>query len=166
MKGMYYDNKQRMKNVIFDEQVHYYKKNDMQREIIIQRLHEKGCRLTKQRQVLLDIILEQDCTNCKEMYYKASAMDVSIGMATVYRMVSVLEEIGVFSRKNIYKISCDKECNKENACVIEFTDNTCCHLSVKAWHEVLAEGLRACGYAEGKRISRIEVKGCSIEWDK
>lgn len=56
-----------MKNVTFDEQVHYYKKNDMQREIIIQRLHEKGCRLTKQRQVLLDIILEQDCTNCKGM---------------------------------------------------------------------------------------------------
>lgn len=148
-----------MKKTISDEQVHYYK-NDVQREIIIKKLREKGCRITQQRQILLSIILEQDCTSCKEMYYKANAIDASIGMATVYRMVSVLEEIGVFSRKNLYKISCGMECNKENACVIEFEDNTYCRLSARSWYEVISEGLKICGYGEGKRINSVVVERC------
>lgn len=149
-----------MKNVRSDEQIHYYK-NDVQREIIIQRLREKGCRITKQRLMLLGVILEQECTSCKEMYYKANAIDASIGMATVYRMVSLLEEIGVFSRKNLYKISCGMECNKENACIIEFEDNSYCRLSAKAWYKVITEGLKVCGYGEGKRINSVEAEQCS-----
>ena len=76
----------------------------MQREMIIQRLRERGFRITKQRLVLLDIILEEDCTSCKEIYYKASRRDKSIGTATVYRMMNVLEEIGVISRGNLYRV--------------------------------------------------------------
>ena len=34
-----------------------YERTQMQREIVIQRLKEQGCRITKQRMVLLDIIL-------------------------------------------------------------------------------------------------------------
>ena len=37
----------------------------MQREMIIQKLKESGCRITKQRLMLLDIILEEDCSCCK-----------------------------------------------------------------------------------------------------
>lgn len=149
-----------MENMKFDDQVHYYK-NDLQREIIIQRLREKGCRITKQRLMLLGVILEQDCTSCKEMYYKVNEIDASIGMATVYRMVSLLEEIGVFSRKNLYKISCGMECNKENACIMEFDDNSYCRLSARAWYEVITEGLKACGYGEGKRLISVEAERCS-----
>ena len=148
-----------MKMIISDENVRYYK-NDVQKEIIIQRLRDKGCRMTRQREVLLSIILDQDCDSCKEMYYKAHAIDTSISMATVYRMVSLLEEIGGFSRNNLYKISCGMECNKENACVIEFEDNTYCQLSAKAWYEVIMMGLKVCGYGEGKRIKSIEVERC------
>ena len=151
-----------MKNVRSDEQIHYYK-NDVQREIIIQRLREKGCRITKQRLMLLGVILEQECTSCKEMYYKANAIDASIGMATVYRMVSLLEEIGVFSRKNLYKISCGMECNKENACMIEFDDNTFCQLSAQNWYKVISEGLKVCGYAGGKKITSVMVDPCANE---
>ena len=32
----------------------------MQKELVIQKLREKGCRITKQRLMLLDIILEED----------------------------------------------------------------------------------------------------------
>ena len=32
----------------------------MQREEILERLREQGCRITKQRQLLLDIILQED----------------------------------------------------------------------------------------------------------
>lgn len=70
----------------------------MHREMIIEKLKEGGGRMTKQRLMLLDIILENDCASCKEIYYKASKMDSKIGVATVYRMMNALEEIGAISR--------------------------------------------------------------------
>ena len=60
-----------------------YERTQMQREIVIQRLKEQGCRITKQRMVLLDIILNENCSSCKEIYYKASRIDPKIGTATV-----------------------------------------------------------------------------------
>ena len=53
----------------------------MQREEILERLREQGCRITKQRQLLLDIILQEECTCCKEIYFLASKKDPNIGMA-------------------------------------------------------------------------------------
>ena len=49
--------------------------------------------------MILDIILEEDCSCCKEIYYKASKLDPKIGTATVYRMINTLEEIGAISKK-------------------------------------------------------------------
>ena len=63
--------------------------------------------ITKQRLMLLDIILQEDCSCCKEIYFKASQIDSGIGTATIYRMVNTLEEIGAISRKNMYKIVCE-----------------------------------------------------------
>ena len=71
----------------------------MQRELVIQKLRDRGCRITKQRLALLDIILKEECSSCKEIYYKAAAADSKIGAATVYRMINTLEEIGVVSRQ-------------------------------------------------------------------
>ena len=81
-----------------------YERTQMQREIVIQRLKEQGCRITKQRMVLLDIILNENCSSCKEIYYRASRIDSKIGTATVYRMINTLEEIGAINRRNMYKI--------------------------------------------------------------
>lgn len=139
----------------------YYRRNDIRKDIVISRLRERGCRITKQRQLLLDVILEEECASCKEMYYKACAVDDSIGIATVYRMVSILEDIGAFSRKNMYKISCGMNCDRENVCTIEFDDHTYCQLNAKNWYKVISEGLRVCGYYQGKKISSVEVDSCS-----
>ena len=76
---------------------------DRQKELIIQKLKSNGCRITKHRMELLDIILENNCASCKEIFYRASKLDDTIGIATVYRMVNVLEEIGVISRKIVYE---------------------------------------------------------------
>ena len=73
-----------------------------QKELIIARLREKGCRITKQRLELLDVILKNQCSSCKEIHYLASKVDSGIGIATVYRMVNELEDIGVISRKIVY----------------------------------------------------------------
>ena len=78
--------------------------SDMNREEIIQKLRARGCRITKQRLTILDIILEGNCSSCKEIHYKASKIDPGIGIATVYRMVNSLEEIGAITRRNIYLV--------------------------------------------------------------
>lgn len=75
-----------------------------QKELIVQKLRENGCRITKQRLVLIDVILEEECASCKEIYYKAASIDRSIGAATVYRMINTLEDIGAINRKNMYKV--------------------------------------------------------------
>ncbi len=76
-----------------------------QQDRIIRKLKAEGCRITKQRRILLDIILEEDCSCCKEIYYKAAKLDTGIGSATVYRMIHTLEEIGVMNRKNMFRIT-------------------------------------------------------------
>ena len=85
-----------------------------QKERVIQELRSQGKRMTKQRMVLLDVILSGKWNCCKEIYYEAAKRDATIGMATVYRMVSTLEEIGVFSRCYRYSLP-DRPCVEEQA---------------------------------------------------
>ena len=89
---------------------------NMQKDIIVQKLRDSGCRITKQRLMLLDIILEEDCSSCKEIFYKASKLDKTLGTATVYRMINTLEDIGAISRKNMYRVACGMDCCAERAC--------------------------------------------------
>lgn len=140
-----------------------YHRTRMQKELVLQQLREKGCRITKQRKILLDIILQEECASCKEIYYKAISVDSSIGIATVYRMVNLLEEIGAISRKNMYRISCGMNCEREEACVIEFDDQTVCRLSAGEWYQVISEGLRNCGYAFHQKVANVTVEPCQKE---
>lgn len=71
---------------------------------IIAGLRENGCRITSQRRLLIDIILRDDCSSCKEIYYKAVKKDSSIGLATVYRMMKTLEDAGFLHRENRYRV--------------------------------------------------------------
>ena len=48
-----------------------YHRTRMQKKMVLQRLKENGCRITKQRKILLDIILQEECACCKEIYYTA-----------------------------------------------------------------------------------------------
>ena len=140
-----------------------YHRTKLRKEIVLQRLRENGCRITKQRKLLLDIILQEECTSCKEIYYKAAVVDASIGAATVYRMINLLEEIGAISRKNMYRIACDMRCNKENACVIALDDQTVCRLSSGEWYDVISEGLRHLGYVSVQNVESVVVESCETD---
>ena len=39
-----------------------YQRSSMQRSAIVDRLRREGCRITKQRKIILDIILQEECT--------------------------------------------------------------------------------------------------------
>ncbi len=151
-----------------------YHRTKMQEEMSFQKLREKGCRITKQRKILLNIILQEECASCKEIYYKARKEDIRIGAATVYRMINLLEEIGAISRKNMYMIPAPvREKNKEGSdedrisvcmrpgeeivCIIELDDHTACCLSAREWYLVMTEGLRVCGYIKQQKAVNILI---------
>ena len=139
-----------------------YHRTRMQKEMVLQRLKENGYRITKQRKILLDIILQEECASCKEIYYKAAALDSSIGAATVYRMINLLEEIGAITLKNMYRISCGMNCDKEDTCIIELDDESVCRLSSGEWYNVISEGLRCCGYVDEQKVSSVIVEPCEL----
>ena len=140
-----------------------YHRTKMQKDIIIEKLKEKGCRITKQRRLIIDIILENECSCCKEIYYKLSVIDDHIGIATVYRLVNTLEEIGAISRKNMYKVAYSENCIMENACTVVLDDNTTYHLSAQKWNAIIKAGLTACGYLINQNIASVTVNTCECE---
>ena len=135
----------------------------MHKDMILEKLKENGCRITKQRRLILDVILEEDCACCKEIFYKASKKDEGIGAATVYRMVNMLEEIGAIDRRNMYKVAYAPNCLLKNACTVILDDASHHHLSAKEWNEVIQRGLSACGYLEHQNIKSVEIAGCDCE---
>ena len=53
-----------------------YQRTRMQKDVVIQELKKRGCRITKQRRMLLEVILENECSCCKEIYYNADRKSV------------------------------------------------------------------------------------------
>ena len=113
------------------------------KEQIIEKLKENGCRITKQP--FSDRIVP--------LY-----TDAKIGVATVYRMINALEDIGAISRKNMYKLECSENCEAQGGCEITPDDNTICHLSPGNWNKVVREGMRRCGYLKDQKIAKIKVE--------
>ena len=149
-----------------------YQRTKMQEEMIFRKLKDMGCRVTKQRRILLNVILQEECASCKEIYYKARKEEPRIGAATVYRMINLLEEIGAISRNNMYTIpraalagtgwgkcpSGGAVCvgsGKKIACVIELDDHTSCCLSAEECCLVVTKGLKACGYIQCQKVTNI-----------
>ena len=101
-------------------------------------LKKKGYKLTPQRRAILDIIVECEGKHltAEEIYDEVKKTCPEIGLATVYRTIALLEEIGVVSRLNLndgcsrYELIHDDEnhmhhhliCNRCNA-VIEVEDD-------------------------------------------
>ena len=74
-------------------------KEHLQKKEIMEQLRNQGFRITRQRKLLIDIILGEACSCCKEVYVLASKRDPGIGMATVYRTVDALERVGALKQR-------------------------------------------------------------------
>lgn len=70
-----------------------------EKERIIRKLRQRGSRMTKQRQVILDVIFDCGFESCKDICYEVFKREPNIGTATIYRMVNTLEEMGVLTRE-------------------------------------------------------------------
>lgn len=131
-----------------------FKMKTDKKEIILNELKKRGLRITNQRKLILDIILENHCSCCKEIYYKAVLKDSSIGIATVYRMLKVLEEIGVIDRDDNLLILLEGQ-------IILLDEDKVTELEgpkPKDWFIALKEWLKQSGYIEEEEISVIIKK--------
>ncbi|MCC2126764.1 transcriptional repressor [Hominiventricola filiformis] len=125
-----------------------------EKDKILELFRNKGMRITKQRKLILDIVFEQECTSCKEIYYQASKRDKNIGIATVYRMVNALGELGVFQTHTPYRLDPFLQEPKngfrvilKNQKEVEFTGDE--------WRKLLTDALQKKGYAEAPEIERV-----------
>lgn len=134
------------------------------KEYILAQLKKKGLRITSQRKLIIDIILKNECSCCKEIYYEAVKKDSSIGIATVYRMVKTLEEIGAIDRRNMYRIAYGHQCDKQDACVVTLKqDQGTIRLSGVEWTNVVEIGLKQMGYLQEQEIDNIMLCSCECE---
>ena len=137
-------------------------RTQMQKDMILERLKERGCRITRQRVKLIEVILENECSSCKEIFFRAREEDHKVGAATVYRMVNLLEEIGAISRKNMYRVEYGQGGSFGNGCTVRLDDGTEHRLSAALWNSVIRSGLEACGFVKNQGIAAITVMPCEI----
>ena len=154
-----------LKEIIFEDEMEsevnscrdqQYQRSNMQRSAIMNKLRQAGCRITKQRKIILDIILQEECTCCKEIYFLASKRDPNIGMATIYRMINLLEEIGALKRKRAYRI-----CNEEtpvHICSVKLDDYTSIRLDGEKLRQVIERGMESFGYLNDRRVRSVSVE--------
>ena len=126
-------------------------------EILLAELKKNGCRLTNQRKLLIDIILKDDCCCCKEIYYQAIKQDPSIGIATVYRMVKMLADMGVLSSR-LFKISYDKLENLKEKEAILLDHENVIRIQEPGWYEEVKAFLKQKGYLNDGEISIVIKK--------
>lgn len=73
-------------------------------EEVIRQLKEKGYRITDQRKMLLRIILANEYSSCKEIYFAAKKIDDQVGIATVYRTIQLLEDMELIHKEMVVRI--------------------------------------------------------------
>ena len=66
------------------------------------KLKENGCKMTEQRKIILEILLEGGRHyTAQEIYEKAVAKNSSMNFSTVYRNLELLMNMGIIKRMNI-----------------------------------------------------------------
>ena len=127
----------------------------VEKDQILELLRQQGFRVTKQRRQILDVILEHECTSCKEIYYRAIQKNSRIGMATVYRMVNTLTDLGVLKMASL-KPEIQK--GTGNGCEITLRNQEVIELTEGEWKDILSTVLRKKGFHSGSEIERVVIK--------
>lgn len=135
----------------------YYRVTE-KKEFILAKLRERGLRITNQRKLIIDCILENEFSCCKEIYCQVCKLDPSIGIATVYRMINTLEDVGAINRKNMYHVCFEEEPTKVHSCMVQFDDKTKVNLSSEEWNRIVKAGLKTCGYLDNRNVELIEMR--------
>lgn len=121
-------------------------------DLIIEKLKEKGFRITRQRKILLDIILEES----------APAVRKSITGLSHWIRNRCGHSISYDQYTGVHRCYQPKEyvsrgVQHKGACAVELDDDTICHLSGQKLNEVILAGLRACGEISEQNIRTLAL---------
>lgn len=135
------------------------------KEMVYNELRNRGYKITKQRKLIIDTILVKECTCCKEILYQIHQRDNSIGIATVYRMIRTLEEIGAIDRKNLYRIAIENNCDRCEKFSMVLKSKKNIELSIDELISALQLGLKEQGILLEDKIESliIELEDCRKE---
>lgn len=128
------------------------------KEDIIDELRQNGYRITKKRKLIIDVILKNQYTSCKEIYCETVKEDPSIGIATVYRTLRCLEDIGVIDRKNLYKVSHDYTDCLNYECAIVLKDKSFCKVPGELWEKAINKALLEICPLDYKNVESVLLK--------
>ena len=67
-------------------------------EETFRKLENYGLRMTPQRRQIVQILASTCCISPKELWYEAREFIPDLGIATVYRLIRRLEQIGIISK--------------------------------------------------------------------
>ena len=68
-------------------------------DTILQRCEQKGLRMTSQRKIIAQVLEDAaDHPDVEELYKRASKIDLTISIATVYRTVKLFDEAGILDK--------------------------------------------------------------------
>ncbi len=123
---------------------------------ILDRLRDGGFRVTKQRELILDVVFEHECASCKEIYYQAILQDPGIGMATVYRMINTLTEVGVLKVATIKPLMVAS--GTGNGCQILLGNHNKIVFNRAEWLEILQNALYRKGYDKSEEIVEVMLQ--------
>lgn len=132
-----------------------YQRITDEKEQILELLRRKGFRITKQRRQILDVIFEHECASCKEIYYRAIQKNSRIGMATVYRMVNTLTDLGVLKETSMKPQTLK---GTGNGCEVILKNQDVIRLTETEWKELLSGLLRKKGIRAGNEIAKVIIK--------
>lgn len=124
------------------------------KEDVIACLRKQGFRITKQRKIIIDIILNECCSCCKEVYILAAKTDPGIGISTVYRMVDALERIGALKRGIAYQL-CDQKNRGGQCCLVELEDSSMVKLDCNSMERVIKNVIQNIGLSNEKKVVGI-----------
>lgn len=129
-------------------------------KVVIETLRKSGLRITAQRRLLISIILQNECSSVKEIYYEAIKKDPNVGIATVYRMLKTLEDFELINRKNVYDISYENlKLSKTNDIVFVKKDKQqVISLDKEEWFKLMEQRLRDLGITDRNSHFTVVIK--------
>ena len=69
------------------------------KDTILLRCEQKGLRMTSQRKIIAQVLEDAaDHPDVEQLYKRASKIDVTISIATVYRTVKLFDEAGILDK--------------------------------------------------------------------
>ena len=132
-----------------------HKMRESMKERVLEEFRRQGFRITKQRKLILDILLNHRFECKKAICYYVHQMDPTIGTATVYRMLQVLEQMGLLCPENSYKVHVGGE-ELEKVCIIIMKNQEKIVLSQEEWEGAFRESLERLGY-HSQEIEKVII---------